>query len=236
MTHLSIGHLCPLAVCLVRWHLNEVGFQIFSQQSTRDSKRRSSKEASALSKDGQPVSANSSDDPEPENASDERWTSTRRKTAVGASASPENKMEIWRRAWLILFIYFYFLFFCKILAVVCSDLRHKHLQTSPSKNLWMLHLRCAIANACAKKRVGSEQCSHFTPCFSPMLMVPVRECVTVFSQCEEKKQNKKEEKKKEQIVPYAHDNYKQCVLCEAFLRICFSSLCKYTPFVVNDYQ
>uniref|UniRef100_A0A3Q2WCH1 BAALC binder of MAP3K1 and KLF4 b n=1 Tax=Haplochromis burtoni TaxID=8153 RepID=A0A3Q2WCH1_HAPBU len=114
-----------------------MGFQIFSQQSTRDSKRRSSKEASAL-----------------------------RKTAV-----------------------------------VCSDLRHKHLQTSPSKDLWMLHLRCAIANACAKKRVGSEQCSHFTPCFSPMLMVPVRECVTVFSQCEEKKQNKKEEKKKRADCP-----------------------------------
>lgn len=51
-----------------------------------------------------------------------------------------------------------------------------------------------------------------------------------------KKTTKKKKRKKEQIVPYAHDNYKQCVLCEAFLRICFSSLCKYTPFVVNDYQ
>lgn len=100
------------------------------------------------------------------------------------------------------FIYlFLFSIFCKILAVVCSDLQHKHLQTSPSKDLWMLHLRCAIANACAKKRVGSEQCSHFTPCFSPMLMVPVRECVIVFSQCEEKKQNKKEEKKKRADCP-----------------------------------
>lgn len=85
-----------------------------------------------------------------------------------------------------------------------------------------------IANACVKKRVGNEQSSHFPPCFSPMLMVPVRECVTVFSQCEEGK-------KRDQIVPYAHDYYNQFVLCEAFLRICFSSLCKYTPFVVNEY-
>lgn len=89
--------------------------------------------------------------------------------------------------------------FCKILAVVRSDLQHKHLRTSPSKDLWMLHLRCAIANACVKKRVGNEQCSHFTPCFSPMLMVPVRECVTVFSQCEEKNKTKRRKEKKSRL-------------------------------------
>lgn len=44
----------------------------FSDQSTRDSKRRSSKEASALSKDGQSVSITSSDDAEPGNTCDER--------------------------------------------------------------------------------------------------------------------------------------------------------------------
>ncbi|MEQ2180203.1 hypothetical protein GOODEAATRI_033363, partial [Goodea atripinnis] len=44
----------------------------FLQQGTRDSKRRASKEASALSKDGQPVSVSSAGDPEPENACDER--------------------------------------------------------------------------------------------------------------------------------------------------------------------
>ncbi|XP_061597827.1 brain and acute leukemia cytoplasmic protein [Cololabis saira] len=44
----------------------------FSDQSTRDSKRQASKEAAALSKEGQPASINSSEDPEPGNACDER--------------------------------------------------------------------------------------------------------------------------------------------------------------------
>ncbi|KAM4549984.1 uncharacterized protein V3H82_019179 isoform 2-T2 [Fundulus diaphanus] len=43
-----------------------------TDQSTRDSKRRASKEASALSKDGQPVSVKSAGDPEPKDACDER--------------------------------------------------------------------------------------------------------------------------------------------------------------------
>ncbi|XP_012724022.2 brain and acute leukemia cytoplasmic protein isoform X2 [Fundulus heteroclitus] len=43
-----------------------------TDQSTRDSKRRASKEASALSKDGQLVSVKSAGDPEPKDASDER--------------------------------------------------------------------------------------------------------------------------------------------------------------------
>ncbi|KAK5613748.1 hypothetical protein CRENBAI_016640 [Crenichthys baileyi] len=46
--------------------------QCCEKQGTRDSKRRASKEASALSKDGQPVSVSSAGDPEPENACDER--------------------------------------------------------------------------------------------------------------------------------------------------------------------
>ncbi|XP_029976770.1 brain and acute leukemia cytoplasmic protein isoform X2 [Salarias fasciatus] len=43
-----------------------------SDQTTRDSKRRASKEAGALSKDGQPVNINSGGDPEPGNVCDER--------------------------------------------------------------------------------------------------------------------------------------------------------------------
>ncbi|XP_008304961.1 brain and acute leukemia cytoplasmic protein [Stegastes partitus] len=43
-----------------------------SDQTTRDSKRRASKEAAALSKDGQPVNINAGGDPEPGNACDER--------------------------------------------------------------------------------------------------------------------------------------------------------------------
>ncbi|XP_039978315.1 brain and acute leukemia cytoplasmic protein [Xiphias gladius] len=43
-----------------------------SDQSTRDSKTRASKEANALSKDGQSVNINSSGDAEPGNACDER--------------------------------------------------------------------------------------------------------------------------------------------------------------------
>ncbi|KAF3707464.1 Brain and acute leukemia cytoplasmic protein [Channa argus] len=43
-----------------------------SDQTTRDSKRRASKEASTLSKDGQPVSINSSGEAESGNVCDER--------------------------------------------------------------------------------------------------------------------------------------------------------------------
>ncbi|XP_060916203.1 brain and acute leukemia cytoplasmic protein isoform X1 [Labrus mixtus] len=43
-----------------------------TDQTTRDSKRRASKEASALSKDGQTVSINSSGDDYPGNTCDER--------------------------------------------------------------------------------------------------------------------------------------------------------------------
>uniref|UniRef100_A0A1A7WX73 Brain and acute leukemia, cytoplasmic n=1 Tax=Iconisemion striatum TaxID=60296 RepID=A0A1A7WX73_9TELE len=43
-----------------------------SEQSTRDSKRRASKEASSLSKDSQSISINASGDAEPESACDER--------------------------------------------------------------------------------------------------------------------------------------------------------------------
>ncbi|XP_031710016.1 brain and acute leukemia cytoplasmic protein isoform X2 [Anarrhichthys ocellatus] len=43
-----------------------------SDQTTRESKRRASKEASALSKDGQPVTINSSGDAEPGTVCDER--------------------------------------------------------------------------------------------------------------------------------------------------------------------
>ncbi|XP_023118793.2 brain and acute leukemia cytoplasmic protein isoform X2 [Amphiprion ocellaris] len=43
-----------------------------SDQATRDSKRGASKEAAALSTDGQPVDINAGGDPEPGNAGDER--------------------------------------------------------------------------------------------------------------------------------------------------------------------
>ncbi|XP_029370677.1 brain and acute leukemia cytoplasmic protein [Echeneis naucrates] len=43
-----------------------------TDQTTRDSKRRASKEANSLSKDGQSVNINSSGDAEPENVCDER--------------------------------------------------------------------------------------------------------------------------------------------------------------------
>lgn len=45
---------------------------MFSQQTTRESKRRASKEAIALSKDGQPVSINGSGDADPGKVCDER--------------------------------------------------------------------------------------------------------------------------------------------------------------------
>lgn len=47
---------------------------------------------------------------------------------------------------------------CKLLAVDLSALQHKHLRMSPSKDLRMLHLYCAIANACVKQRVGDSIC------------------------------------------------------------------------------
>ncbi|XP_028316410.1 brain and acute leukemia cytoplasmic protein isoform X2 [Gouania willdenowi] len=43
-----------------------------SDQTTRDSKRRASKEGNTVSKDGQPIHTNSDGDPEPGNTSDER--------------------------------------------------------------------------------------------------------------------------------------------------------------------
>lgn len=61
------------------------------------------------------------------------------------------------------------------------------------------------------KRAGHKQCCRPPPCFSPMLMVPVRECVTV----------KPMFSKQEQTVPYAHDNHNlhiKCFLCGAFLK------------------
>lgn len=92
-------------------------------------------------------------------------------------------------------------------------LQHKHLHMSPSKDLGMLHLCCAIANACVKQRVGHKRCARSPPCFSPMLVVPVRECVTMLSQFKKTKQ--------EQTAPYAHDNHYlhiKCYLCGAFLK------------------
>lgn len=98
----------------------------------------------------------------------------------------------------------------KISAVGLSDIQHyKYLHMSPSKDLGMLHHCRAIANACVKQRVGHSRCSHSPPCLSPMLVVPVRERVTVLSW------------KQEQTVPYAHDNHNlhiKCFLCGAFLK------------------
>lgn len=71
----------------------------------------------------------------------------------------------------------------------------------------MLHLCCAIASVCMKQGVVHIQCSHSPLCLSAMLMVPVREWVTVLSQ--------------DCTVPYAHDNHYlhiQCNLCGAFLK------------------
>lgn len=76
---------------------------LFSQQTTRDSKRRASKEAGALSKDGQLVNLNSSGDPEPmecvwwkmETRAKSLWRRGRWPGAV--SCSPEDGMVIYRK-------------------------------------------------------------------------------------------------------------------------------------------
>lgn len=68
-----IWHLCPLTLCPLFWHLNDTLItitkkaksHIVSQQTTRDSKRRASKEAGAVSKDVQTVGLNAAGDPEP---------------------------------------------------------------------------------------------------------------------------------------------------------------------------
>lgn len=43
----------------------------------------------------------------------------------------------------------------KIMAAYLSDIQHKHLHISPSKDLGMLILCCAIANACVKQRCST---------------------------------------------------------------------------------
>lgn len=58
----------------------------------------------------------------------------------------------------------------------------------------------------------TKQCSHSPPCFSPMLMAPVRERATCV---------KPVLGQQEWTVPYAHDNYNlhiKCILCGAFLK------------------
>lgn len=52
------------------WHSNS---HIFLQQTTRDTKRRASKETGALCKDGQPVSINTGGEAAPGDVCDERW-------------------------------------------------------------------------------------------------------------------------------------------------------------------
>ena len=61
-TQVFTDHICHLAVSVLAL---KTPFKIISQQSTHESKRRASKEATAVSKEG-------SEDPEPENVCDER--------------------------------------------------------------------------------------------------------------------------------------------------------------------
>lgn len=176
------------------WHSKSY---MFSQQTTRESKRRASKEAIALSKDGQPVSINGSGDADPGKVCDERWRQAKtlwggrwpelgavhQKTGRGFTEKCADDVCYW---------------LCKTLAVNLSDLQHKHLHMSPSKDLGMLHLCCAIANACVKQEsVWQTVCTLSTMLVSHAYGAGQGMCHCV----------KPILRKQEQNVPYAHDNH-----------------------------
>lgn len=151
---------------------------IFSQQTTRDTKRRASKEASALSKDGQPVNINNSGDAEPGDVCDERWrkASVKRKMDGAVKNSPEDGMLIYRSVWMM-----FDSDFARTRLSISVIYNISTCIMSPSKDLGMLHLlscHCKCMRE-AKQRTDHKLCS---PCFPPMLMVLVREWVTVLRQ------------------------------------------------------
>lgn len=70
---------------------------------------------------------------------------------------------------------------------------------------------CCIVVACVRRRLGYSVHTHHQV-FSSMLMIPVRECATVFKQCQYFYLK--------QFGPYAHDNhnlYNGYVMCEDLL-------------------
>ncbi|RVE66479.1 hypothetical protein OJAV_G00108000 [Oryzias javanicus] len=86
-----------------------------------------------------------------------------------------------------------------------GDLRPRARVSTP-KIFWMLH-RCCLC----EEQTGL-QCPHSPPGFSSMLMIPVRECATVFKQCQYFFF--------EQFGPYAHDNhnlYNGYIMCKDLL-------------------
>lgn len=102
--------------------------------------------------------------------------------------------------------------FYKILVIELIDLQHQRLHMSSSKDLGMLHLCCAIANACAK--AASDSQTVFMSC--NMLSYCAYGADRGMFHCD-----KPILRKLLQAVPYAHDNHKlhiKCFLCGAFIK------------------
>lgn len=130
---------------------------IFSQQTTRDSKRRASKEASALSQDGQPVS----EDPEPVECVWWKVESPRSlwrggrwcEQAIGRWC---GDLQFEFRGWC----------FAGSRPSVSSIPNTSTCIMSSSKDPGMLHICCAIASAWVKQqRMAHKQRSRSPPCF-----------------------------------------------------------------------
>lgn len=147
------------------WHSKSY---MFSQQTTRDSKRRSSKEAGALSKDGQPVAISSSGDAEPGNVCDERWRQAR---SLWRGRWPElwavHQKTGW---WFTESVWMTFASdFARSWLLISVIYNISNLHMSPSKDPGMLHLCCAIAKCMREAESGPQNSAHtlhraFLPC------------------------------------------------------------------------
>lgn len=105
---------------------------VFSQQTTRD-KRRASKEASAVSKDGQSVSLNSSADPEQVEGVwwklETSQESMKKRTTAGAVTRSAGVGMVLYRTMLASD-------FCEMLAGDLIDLQHEHLHMFFVQRSW----------------------------------------------------------------------------------------------------
>lgn len=229
VTQCSVGRLCPLTPCPAWWYLNDIQ-KSFSQQTARDSKRRASKEGGALSKDGQPVSIGGSGDAEPVECvwckTKTRRASVRRKVAGAASSSPWDRMVIYRKCVDDV---------CEgpvagFLSVDLSGIQHKRLHMSSiQRSRDAASLLCHCKCMCEAENGSQTVFMPSTMLFLRTLMVPVRGlCHCVQASVEKEKRRPSH---MHMIITICTSN----VFCVGLSQwACFSSVCKYIPFVENE--
>ena len=183
-----------------------------------------SKEANVLSKDGQSVNINSSEDAEPGNVCDERWR--RAQTLRGEKIGPS--CEQFTKRWEGWFLPMCADDVCKMVTAELGDLQQKHLH-----NVSIQRSRDAASLLCHRECMWGAESGPQTLSRSaslPCLRCPVRERVTVWGQFyekKEKKQHKSGPSHMHMIITICTSN----VFCVGpSSRISFSSLCKCFPF------